>query len=350
MEHIAHGISADVYRAPLGKGYVCLKRVDLDDQRAPHDVAREARLLSRLHHPGVVQLLASFIEEPDDFTEVHWLVMPLFPLHLGDLVNSVDWGVDGRLLDSATGGAGFVPFVCRICSELANAVAYLHANGIAHRDIKPENVLVKEGHISLCDLGVSWASDIPERASYDEGPARLGARVHEVGSGAFRAPELLFAPLDGYDAYKIDIWALGTTIATMFTGLQREEKESETYDWEEELWSRAEEYVYRRKTLFDATYGDIGLAADIFSVLGLPSSESEWPEAAHFQPPLAQLPFARSEPSGSVCDRLELLPALSSHAQGAELAALVADLLPRMLVLSAAARPDAASIASAFGP
>ena len=325
---------------------MCLKRVDLDDQRAPHDVAREARMLSRLHHRGIVPMLASFIEGPDDFTEVHWLVMPLYYAHLGELVDNVDWRVDGSLPIMATGGHGLAVLVRRIFHQLANAVAYLHANGIAHRDIKPENVLIDAGHVSLCDLGVSWASDTPERASFDDGPPRIGARIHEVGSGAYRAPELLFAPLDGYDAYKVDIWALAATVATMFMDLHCEEQAAETCDWEDELWPREQEYVYRRRTLFNTEHGDIGLAADIFSVLGLPSSASEWPEAAQFQPPLAQLPFARTEPHGCVCDRLVLLPTFSE--EDISLVALVMELLPRMLVLSAAARPDAMSIASAF--
>ncbi|WFD36862.1 hypothetical protein MCUN1_003752 [Malassezia cuniculi] len=322
-------------------------------RRAPHDVAREARILSRTRHDSIVALLASFTEQPDDFEQLHWLAMPLYETDLGTLLDSDQWGVDGDLPQQATGGLTFAPFVRQLLCETADGIAYLHATGIAHRDIKPSNILVDRGHCVLCDFGVAWESDVPERASFDDSdaPLVLGARVPEVGTGAYRAPELLFAPVNGYDAYKVDVWAFGATIATMFCQLHVEEERRETTEWEDELWPRAQKTLCHRVTLFDASHSDIGMACDIFSVLGLPTDVSDWPEAAHFQPPLDQMPFARAGPSGSVLDRLPLLEHVSrSGPAGAELASVIADLLPQMIVLSAASRPHAASIAAALAP
>lgn len=338
IEYMTHGIGADIYRVPFSRGYLCLKRVDMDEQPAPHDVVREARVLSRCHNAGIVPLLASFVEEPDDFTQLHWLAMPWYDTTLELLVNSAEWNPAPAS-------------VLQIMSELAGAVCYLHTSGIAHRDIKPSNVLMCDNHITLCDFGVAWEDGVPERASFDpnDAPPSLRARIPEVGSGAYRAPELLFAPISGYDAYKVDIWALGTTIATMFTSCTIEEKVPETYVWEEELWPSSPEQEFHRQTLFNGTHSDIGLACDIFSVLGLPSSTEEWPEAAEFQPPLDQMPFTHCAPRGSILDRLTLLDSVRSRGEeGIKVTELVATLLPRMIVLSASQRIDIASIVSAL--
>ena len=40
--------------------------------------------------------------------------------------------------------------------QLAQAVAFIHQQGITHRDIKPENVLLQaNGNIALCDFVIS---------------------------------------------------------------------------------------------------------------------------------------------------------------------------------------------------
>lgn len=40
--------------------------------------------------------------------------------------------------------------------QVAEAVKYLHDQGIAHRDIKPENIVLTNGTSKLCDFG--WAT------------------------------------------------------------------------------------------------------------------------------------------------------------------------------------------------
>ena len=40
--------------------------------------------------------------------------------------------------------------------QLAQAISYIHQQGVTHRDIKPENVLLQDnGNIALCDFGIS---------------------------------------------------------------------------------------------------------------------------------------------------------------------------------------------------
>ena len=43
-----------------------------------------------------------------------------------------------------------------ICSQVVDALEYLHSKKIVHCDVKPENIMVKKcGHVFLCDLGLS---------------------------------------------------------------------------------------------------------------------------------------------------------------------------------------------------
>ena len=64
-----------------------------------------------------------------------------------------------------------------IVRQVAEAVKYLHDNGIAHRDIKPENIVLSNGVAKLCDFG--WAAICNER------------RRTYCGTFDYAAPEIL---------------------------------------------------------------------------------------------------------------------------------------------------------------
>jgi len=61
--------------------------------------------------------------------------------------------------------------------QVADAVEYLHDQGIAHRDIKPENIVLSNGVGKLCDFG--WAAVCKER------------RRTRCGTFDYAAPEIL---------------------------------------------------------------------------------------------------------------------------------------------------------------
>src|SRR4051794_29102342 len=68
-----------------------------------------------------------------------------------------------------------------ILRELADAVDYLHAQGVIHRDIKPANILLdRDGRVKLTDLGIASAA----RAT---GITTAGT---VLGTPAYMAPEL----------------------------------------------------------------------------------------------------------------------------------------------------------------
>ena len=47
--------------------------------------------------------------------------------------------------------------------QLLRSIEYCHAHNVIHRDIKPENLLIKNGTLKLCDLGLRARSPGPAR-------------------------------------------------------------------------------------------------------------------------------------------------------------------------------------------
>ena len=113
-----------------------------------------------------------------------------------------------------------------------------------HRDIKPSNLLLASpsGPAYLADFGIAWHAEDPESES-------AAAKITDVGTTCYRAPELLF----GHGGYGegVDMWAAGCVVA---------------------------EAEKAGKSLFDA--GDLGselaLIKSIFTTMGTPD-EDTWP-------------------------------------------------------------------------
>jgi serine/threonine protein kinase len=97
-------------------------------------------------------------------------------------------------------------------SQLARALAHLHARDVVHRDVKPANILFYGlHHLKLCDFGFAryCASDASSEAS----------RCHTIcGTPIHMAPELTrssTASSKGYTGRPLDVWALGTVLFEM---------------------------------------------------------------------------------------------------------------------------------------
>jgi cyclin-dependent kinase len=220
------GVSCTVYvtKNPDATEIWALKVACPSSEVKPHNAHREARLLVQLGRqcPYVLNLLKTD-KDGGDFI----LVLPYIPLTLADLL--------------ATNQMQSGPSVLR---DVAEALRFIHSQGVIHRDVKPSNILLKssEGPACLCDFGIAWAP-----MDHDVEEAENGKCI-EIGTTHYRPPEVLF----GYRGYgtEVDIWAFGCVIAEAENG----------------------------SPLFEA--GDLGsdltLIASIFRSLGTPDPSS-WP-------------------------------------------------------------------------
>ena len=92
----------------------------------------------------------------------------------------------------------------RLMRQMAEAIAYLHSQGVCHRDLKPENLLLSEpdgdGEITvkLCDFGLSVALGQEDNL------------LEKQGTWAYWAPEMFGE--SRYSGKEVDMWSLGVIL------------------------------------------------------------------------------------------------------------------------------------------
>ena len=171
----------------------------LDPEVGGGDVAarfiKEARLLRRLEHPGLVGVL-SVIDDRDR----------------GVVAFAMERLV-GRNLAEAIDDLGLVD-VLLVFVRVVEILEAVHAEGVLHRDIKPSNIfLCRTKEVKLLDLGV--AKDLITGSAGDSTATGV-----VVGSLQNMAPEYL-ATITGDDAKltpAIDQWGVGTALFQCLTG------------------------------------------------------------------------------------------------------------------------------------
>src|SRR5947209_5058321 len=154
LEQLGAGGMGVVYRArdEQLKRDVALKVLSpkvLADDGARSRLHREALSLSQLNHPNICTIYE--IGEADGQT---YIVMEY---------------VDGRpLSESIPPGGLAIETTLRYGTQIADALAHAHQNGLLHRDIKSSNVMVtKQGRIKLLDFGLAkrLESSTPDNAT-----------------------------------------------------------------------------------------------------------------------------------------------------------------------------------------
>ncbi len=200
---------------------VCIKR----SLRHLHRVERralleEARLLARIRHGNVVQLLDALENEAGEVFLALELVRGM------DLrVLSRTLGQRGRTLRPAV-VAAIGMYLCRALAAAQRAVS----GGIVHRDVTPHNVLVsREGEVKLADFGIARAFDRESwtRTGLIKGktgffsPEQLRGDVLDVRSDLFAVGVILYELLVGHRPLFEQPKDLGACIAEYCVGLTR---------------------------------------------------------------------------------------------------------------------------------
>lgn len=109
----------------------------VDGEAIAMRLGREARILARLEHPGIVAVHDSGVL--DDGRP--WYVMRM---------------VRGARLDEAASHFATVGDVLRVMLRLVETIAFAHAQGVLHRDLTPRNVMLGPfGEVLVLDWGVA---------------------------------------------------------------------------------------------------------------------------------------------------------------------------------------------------
>nr|WP_255453309.1 serine/threonine-protein kinase [Cryobacterium tagatosivorans] len=199
---IGNGGMAAVYQATdvvLGRTVaIKLFRNDsLDDDSGPERQSGEVALLASLNHFALVTLFDAGTAVIDGAPRT-FIVMEF---------------VDGPDLRSQiAGGPLSAAEVAEMGADLAEALHYVHSQGIIHRDIKPANVLLapssfpgRSSHAKLADFGIARLLD----------EARLTATGTLIGTASYLSPEqALGAPIGPPS----DVYSLGLVLLECLTG------------------------------------------------------------------------------------------------------------------------------------
>ena len=204
---LGQGGMATVYLAEDLKHHrkvaVKVLRPELAATIGPERFFREIEVAARLQHPHILPLHDS--GEAQGFL---YYVMPF---------------VDGENLRGRLTRHGELPIhdAVKLLTEVADAMAYAHAQGVVHRDIKPDNVLLSGRHALVTDFGVAKA------VSEATGRQILTTAGIALGTPAYMAPEQ--ATADPQLDHRVDIYALGALGYELlagrppFTGLSSQE-------------------------------------------------------------------------------------------------------------------------------
>jgi tRNA A-37 threonylcarbamoyl transferase component Bud32 len=196
---LGQGATGTVYAAwdkVLGK-VVALKILhgkSFQDAAVRARFMREAKIMSRLSHRNIVQIL-------------HMSVLPD-----GRPFMAMDY-VRGRSLSECIKEHGRLDCgtAANITAQIAKALSHAHNLGVVHRDVKPDNVVleVMNGSLTaqLIDFGIA-------RLEFDNADPLTGAN-NIIGTPSYMSPEQCCGEqLDG----RSDIYSLGCMFFEMLTG------------------------------------------------------------------------------------------------------------------------------------
>jgi len=202
---IAAGGMGAVYEAEQDspRRRVALKtmRVGLADETARLRFDDEVRLLARLRHPAIAQVLdAGVWSEDEGRIEVPWFAMELVESARSIVAYAEEQALDVR---------GRIDLFREVCA----GVHHGHQAGVLHRDLKPANLLVDaDGHPKVIDFGVAKA--LRREGGVETERTQVGQMV---GTLVTMSPEQVAGRHDEVDI-RSDVYALGAVLYELLSG------------------------------------------------------------------------------------------------------------------------------------
>ena len=199
-------------------------------------IRTEARLLSRLDHPGLPHVV--------DFYETEEALYIVMDYIQGSTLESLV-----RACLEEEGGRPAGENACRLLSlcpqwmlELCKVMEYLHGKGVLHQDLKPSNIMIRrDGRLFLLDFGA--AAEIgkdggvkQEKSGTGEDGVRSGKIIRKMGTPGFAAPEQMQP--EGKADQRTDIYGFGRLWLYVYQELGKAaNQEKEITKWETLLQS-----------------------------------------------------------------------------------------------------------------
>jgi eukaryotic-like serine/threonine-protein kinase len=219
LERVARGGMGVVYAAEDEKleRRVALKVLDVPGTEGDlaNRLMREARVLARLEHPGIVP------------------VHDVGTLADGRVFYTMKF-VEGQRLDKFIEAVESVQDRLRLFLRICEAVAFAHARGVLHRDLKPANIMVGPfGEVLVMDWGLAkilrsdaQAAD-PEatilekpksadRATDSPKSSVITGHGTVMGTPGYMSPEQARGEVEVLDA-RSDIFSLGALLRFILT-------------------------------------------------------------------------------------------------------------------------------------
>ena len=201
IRQLARGGFAEVWEAEqisLGRRVaVKILRPELLEQAQMVQLfEQEARVLARLNHPNVVQVIDRGASPRGPYFVMEY--------------------VDGPTLQELLSqGALDRERALTILMQAARGLAYAHRNRVVHRDVKPANILIaRTGQVKIGDFGIATVrAAVDQKIAEDTGPT---SKTMALGTRAFMAPEQRQA----FDAVgpQADVYSLGVILHRIVTG------------------------------------------------------------------------------------------------------------------------------------
>jgi len=154
---------------------------------------KEAKILSEVHHPYIVNVLEVFEENNTAYIAMEYIPGCSLKYMLD---------VEGKLSEKA---------VLKFVNQMGQALDFVHKKNILHLDIKPNNILIdKRNNARLIDFGVSKRYDIEQQET--------STTMLTLSKG--------FASIEQYDNEGTvnfspcpDVYSLGATMYNLLTGV-----------------------------------------------------------------------------------------------------------------------------------